>query len=411
MSAATRLQSGVVDSLPVFKHHHLQFDFKTQQGRLRCYWYGRFKWVRPGQHWRLLIDETRWQDLIIPYGFSFGKYLKEKGYRCSCSVKASKQNKLIDESFWRDPIDAVRYRVRWNLDHYIWHYPTRGLMLALTLGDRSKLKQSDWQVFRATGTSHLVAISGLHIGLVALVTYFIVRLMLSLSYWLAELCWVPIISSVMSLLAASAYSFLAGFSVPTTRALIMILFAIAANLAGLRFNYYLGLGVAWLLLLLFDFDGLYFAGTWLSFAAVFILIYGYRQYQPKHWLVKIIFPQALVFIGLLPLTLYWFSQVSIISLLANIIAIPVMSFIIVPILLLAMCLMPIPVIAHTLFALANWALIGFWWFLAHLAVVPFAYITIKRPSLVMVILSMVLVLMIFNRHLIRLCKRLLARCA
>lgn len=387
---------GDISSLPVYQHHHLQFDFKTAHGLWRCYWYGHAQSVKPGERWQLLIKTTPWQQLIIPYGFSFGEYLKHKGYAGSCSVKGAKENIKRGASFWRDPIDKIRYHVRSLLDHLIYHYRSKGIMMALIIGDRSGLTKKNWQVFQATGTSHLVAISGLHIGLVAFVAYWVAKILMSLSYSLLNRGWVLRASLIISFLAALVYSTLAGFSVPTTRALLMIACVIAAKLIGLRLNDYLALATAWILMLLFDLKALYFAGAWLSFSAVFVLIYGYRHYQPHHWLLKLIYPQLLVFLGLAPLTLYWFSKISLVAMLVNMVAIPVVSFVIVPLLFLASLMLFVPFIAQYLFALANHCLELFWLALSFVANFKGVVVSTERPSLFVTILSTIAVLLIIK---------------
>ena len=211
-------------------------------------------------------------------------------------------------------------------------------MKALTIGDRHDISQSQWQVFRLTGTSHLIAISGLHIGLVAGLVYFIV---LKCWAWTGILRWSPPkVAALAALVAAFMYSALAGFSIPTQRALIMLTVVMAGIYLQRKVHPLNTLVIAMFVVCLVDPLSVLSAGFWLSFMAVTLIVYALagRIGKLPYWrsMLKI---QWVAAIGLAPLVIFYFQQVSIVSPLANLIAVPFISIVIVPLSLLSVIFM------------------------------------------------------------------------
>ncbi|APD11204.1 hypothetical protein UC34_08990 [Pandoraea vervacti] len=281
-----------------------------------------------------------------------------------------------------------------------------GVLMALALGERGDIPDDDWQVFADTGVSHLLAISGLHVSLVAGALAAIVGVLwrrtcyrrVSLPLW-----WpAPKAAAVAGLVAAVAYGAVAGWGVPVRRAVGMVAIVVAALLSG-RFaapSYVLAWALA--IVLLLDPWAVVTPGLWLSFGAVTALVmaakrpevanpvrvqrYGQRDRgvrredapppslakvddarasnaptMPQRWgaSMRTRFGQAAraqyaVTIGLVPLTLAWFGTVPVLGPLANAVAIPVMTLIVTPLALVSL-LLPTE--------LAHWAL-----FLAHAVV-------------------------------------------
>lgn len=381
----TDVLTGSVVSLASWSKHRYLFDFKTSRGRLRVSCYGQCPWVKAGEKWRLKLKMTPRDSVREYHQFDYQAYLKHHGYSGTAVVQQSKQNEKTGFDFLADPVDVLRSKMR----QWVWYQAGRlskyNLILALTLGDRSRLSQSDWTVFRNTGTSHLVAISGLHIGLAAAFAFLLIRWLWSLSQYLTEWHAAPRVASIAAWLAAVGYSALAGFAVPTERSLIMISVLVFARLFYFSLNPYVGLSFAAILVVLWDPYSIFAAGTWLSFLAVFFLIYSYQQYQPQNWIIRLLYPQWAVFIGLLPLTISFFGQFSVVAMLANLIAIPLVSFAVVPLLLLALCVLPVAALSHGLFWLANAVLNGLWWYLNALSGWGYSHLVISGAGLISVI--------------------------
>lgn len=381
----SRVVSGVIVSLPTWTNHHYQWVFKAKTGRWRVSCYGHCPRVNPGERWQFHLKMTSRDRVRHFLGFDYGAYLMHHRLAGTAYVQANKQNRKIGFDFLADPIDVVRSKMRHWIKQRSWGMQKQNLILALTLGDRSGLQKNDWQVFQNTGTSHLVAISGLHIGLAAALVFLIFRWLWSVDIRLSSEVPSVVVASVAALIGAVLYSALAGFSVPTERALIMISVLVFARLSCWSLNPYLGLLFAAILVLLWNPFAVFFAGTWLSYLAVLFLIYGYQGYQPRFWFWRWMYPQVVVFIGLLPLTIGVFGQFSLVAMLANLVAIPVVSFLVVPLLLIALMAMPCFALSHFIFSLADHVLLILWWYLQNLSSFPMSHLLIAKPDLMGVV--------------------------
>jgi competence protein ComEC len=258
---------------------------------------------------------------------------------------------------WRYTIDRGRQWLSQQLATQLHgREMTAGLIPALSVGDRRGIGSDTWAVLRTTGTAHLLAISGMHIGLLAGLVYW-----LTCRLWRAMggrfLLWLPAprAGAIMASLAALLYAAMAGFSIPTQRALVMLLVVMLAvwRLRPLQ----PGRTLAWALLvvLLLDPLAVLSAGFWLSFGAVALILYAMtgqlgRAARPLQWL-RI---QLWITLGLLPLMLLLFQQISLVAPLANLVAIPVISLLVVPLVLVAsICSLFAPVAAGGLLSLVS----------------------------------------------------------
>jgi competence protein ComEC len=211
-----------------------------------------------------------------------------------------------------------------------------GVLAALVTGDRGRISSRQWNLFRATGTSHLMAISGLHIGMVAGLVYLLASLM-----WrylaLASTLWPTARAApIPALCAALLYGLLSGLSLPTQRALVMLVIVLGGQILGVRYRPTVVLGTAMLAVLLWDPLSVLAPGFWLSFVAV-AAIYGVIRVQPgpRGLVPGLIRMQAILALSLAPLSLLWFQQVSLTAPVANLVAVPLFALIVVPGALLA----------------------------------------------------------------------------
>ena len=179
-----------------------------------------------------------------------------------------------------------------------------------------------------------MVISGLHIGLLAFIAFLIFRGVWSLSPKLCRKLPAQYIGVTSSVIVAFSYSLLVGFSLPTQRAVIMLLVVVVFWLVKKRISIVRSLFIAFVVILLLDFKSVYSAGLWLSFSAVALLVIIsilLQQYKSK--LVHFLIPQVYLTIFLIPISVYYFDSFSAVSILANIVAIPLVSFVILPLLL------------------------------------------------------------------------------
>ena len=186
----------------------------------------------------------------------------------------------------------------------------------------------------SSGTSHLMVISGLHIGLLAFIAFVFFRGVWSLSPKLCRKLPAQYVGVIFSIFAAFGYSLLAGFSVPTKRAVIMLLAVTMFWFFKKRVSVARSLLIAFVVILLLDFESTYSISFWLSFSAVATLVFIsilLQHYKSK--LAVTLLPQIYLTIFLIPISVYYFGSFSVVSILANIVAIPLVSFIVMPLLL------------------------------------------------------------------------------
>ncbi len=304
-------------------------------GRIRLSWYDGGPELAPGDCGRLKVRLFQPRGMSNPGSMDyerrlFGQNIVAKGY-----VRNSGVNRLVRSM--SPGVDRVRYLLRQKLLS-MEDEGQRGALavyLALVTGDRSLLDKQQWRTFRNTGTSHLMAISGLHIGLVAM-----------LVWWFSERLWryagsfplylpSPLFAAACAFAAAMAYAALAGFAIPTVRALLMTAVLVSGTLLRRNTDGLHALGNALLAILLVDPRAVHAAGFWLSFSAVLTILLLHRRYpawRPWQLVLAIQFALSLV---LLPVLAAWGFPASPLAPIVNLAAVPWFSFVIVPAVLLS----------------------------------------------------------------------------
>lgn len=337
---------------------------------------------RAGETWRLLARLSRPHGYQNPGGFDYEAHLfreriRAKGYARDdmAPLHLEREPAWYDIDRWRQDLgDSIRALLHDN--------EYAGIVVALANGDGRGLSEQQWQVLRRTGTLHLVAISGLHISLIAGVVFFLARWLWALPGTTVLRLPAPQVGAVCALLAAGFYSALAGFVVPTQRALIMLTVAMAGILLRRRFPPSQLLAVAGLAVLLYDPLSVMAAGFWLSFAAVAVILFvmhGERSGRGLAW--KLGYIQWAIALGMLPLMLAMFQQVSLVAPLANMLAVPVFDLMAVPLTLLGTILLGIaPDVAGLFFQLAAWLLHWLWQALTWLADLSFSQWAQPAPT-------------------------------
>lgn len=290
-----------------------------------------------GERWQLTVRLKRPHGTLNPHGFDFEAWALERNIRATGYVHKDAANHKLGEFVIRPAyvVEMVREKIRERMSSVLRGQPYGGVLQALAIGDESAVAQPDWQIFLRTGTNHLISISGLHItmlaGMVFGCVYALWRRMESLTLKLPARKAATVAGAVAALL----YALVAGFSVPTQRTLYMLTVFAVALWAGRNISIVRVLALALLLVVVLDPWAVLAPGFWLSFGAVAVIAYalGGRLQRP-HWLRDAVFTQWAVSLGLVPLLLVLFQQVSIISPLANAFAIPLISLLVVPLTLL-----------------------------------------------------------------------------
>jgi competence protein ComEC len=326
--------------------------------------------VHAGERWALPVRLRRPHGLANPHGFDYEAWLLERGIGATGYVSARGARTRLAERVARPAyvVERLRERLREKFRDALPEHRYAGVVIALAIGDQRAIDPADWRVFTRTGVNHLMSISGLHVtmvsGLVALAVYWLwcrsARLTLRLPARKA--------AAVAGLVAALAYCLLAGFAVPAQRTLYMVGVAAAALWLDRLDSASRVLCAALAIVLLADPWAVNSPGFWLSFGAVAAIFYaGVGTARRAHWLLAWGRMQWAVTMGLAPLMLVLFKQVSLVSPVANAIAIPVVSFVVTP-LALTGALWPGDAVAR----LAHWVFEWLMVVLALLAAVPVA---------------------------------------
>lgn len=398
---------GTVDSLPGRQDGSIRFNFAVESpaqvpGRIVLSWYAGMRGSRgapppelhPGERWRLKVRLQRPHGNANPYCFDYELWLLEQGIRATGYVRAEGRNERLDAFVpsAHNAVERLRYAVREHIMSSLPDAPYAGVIAALAMGDQRAISQQDWQVFSRTGISHLVSISGLHITMIAGLAAWLAGWLWRRSFFIAEL-QLPLLlparrlAVIVGFLAAWGYVALAGFGVPAQRTLYMLaVVALAVWMDRLSaLSHVLALAAAVVVML--DPWAVMWPGFWLSFGAVAVILYAtigrMSAGRPRAsdgpwpapsegvpgrgawggWLARQLeglrlaaVVQMAVTVGLVPLTMLLFSQVSLVSPLANALAIPVLSLLVTPLALLG-SILPAPLAgpvlqcAHTLLAL------------------------------------------------------------
>ncbi len=327
---------GVVDGLPEQSDGVLQLYLNevtsssvVQPRRIRLNWYRPTQTPKAGERWQFSVRLKRPTGLGNPGSFdaqrhSFITRVDATGY-----VRSPATAKRMSLAYGLS-IDRIRQSLAEKIKAAS-SGPTVPLVLGLALGVNAGITDAQWEVLRDTGTVHLLAISGLHIGLVATFAYFLASALWVLFTPLHSRCSKPAFAIVFGFLCAACYAGLAGFSLPTQRALIMLCVVGVGLLSRRSSIASFALCAAALLIAVFDPTAVLSIGFTMSFSAVALLIYlgQGRQHLSNKWLSAIRLQWQLSLL-MLPLSAWFFGSGSLISPVANLLAVPFVGILIVP---------------------------------------------------------------------------------
>ncbi|MEK1907392.1 MAG: DNA internalization-related competence protein ComEC/Rec2 [Pseudomonas sp.] len=339
--------------------------------RLRLAWYDGPP-LQAGERWRLAVRLKRPQGLVNPQGFDYEAWLLAQRIGATGTVKQGERlSPAGGLSAWRD---ALRQRLL-----AVDAHGRQGGLAALVLGDDSGLSVADWRVLQATGTVHLLVISGQHVALLAAVLYGLVAGLARLGLWPRRLPWLPWACG-LAFAGALGYGLLAGFEVPVRRACVMIAVVLLWRLRFRHLGVWQPLLLAWVAVLLVEPLAVLQAGFWLSFGAVAVLalVFAGRLGAWPWWLVWWRAQWTLA-LGLLPLFLALGLPISASGPLANLLAVPWVSFLVVPLALLGTALLPVPGVGEGLLWLAGGLLEWLFQLLGWLATLLPAWLPMALP--------------------------------
>ncbi len=298
---------------------------------------------------------------LNPGGFDYEGWLLERGIRAQGYVVGIPMPVTACAASPIAALDAWREAIRQRLGVALAGKPFAGVLIALAVGDQNAISDAQWSVFRTTGVTHLMSISGLHVTLLASLVFAFTQWAWRRSTLLSNRLPARKAAALAGLGTAGIYVALAGFGLPAQRTLYML----ATLAASLWLNRLVSpsrlLAAALAVVVVIDPWAALAPGFWLSFGAVAVLLYtgSARLGQPAAWLVWLR-AQWAVTLMLCPALLSFFHELSLVSPLANAFAIPVISLLVVP-LVLASVILPVDGLAQLAHALIALTMSGLDW--------------------------------------------------
>ena len=403
---------GVIASLPQQTDISVRFRFQVQSAFelnqassvvvpewIDLVWYDRESAeMMKGSLWADLKAGDTWQfsarlkaphGTINPGGFDEALWRWEQGVMATGAVTTTKRAAVPKKikSSWLYPIAQARQHVRSEIEKKLLQGDAQsrslaGVIAALVMGDQAAIQAADWDLFRATGVAHLMSISGLHITLFAWVMAAAIRGIWRVSALCgSRLClrWpAPHVALLAGTLMATLYALFSGWGLPSQRTVMMLWVVCLLRLAGTKWPIFWSLGLALWVVVALDPWAMLQPGFWLSFVAVGVLMFNApahsadrtqiedvdaKMMQKNVWLSiclkmvgqifqttrNLLREQWVVTVALTPLAVLFFGQISWVGLLANLVAIPWVTWLVTPLALLGIFVPP-------LWLVASWAL-------------------------------------------------------
>lgn len=323
---------GTIKTIPnhdnISTHFNLQTHFPFTK-TVRLTWRDQPPNLKVGQIWQLHVRLQPPRGTANPGGFDFSAWSLAQGIDAVGYVSSSQSNQLLSERFLL--MQYIRQYVYNAITALMPQTSSAHWLPALIVGEKQQIIKDEWRTLRLTGTNHLMAIAGLHIGLLVTIMHFLILFIWRRFALLCLYCPAPIAAACASLAIGISYSLLAGFSLPTQRASIMLSALTLAYLSKRLVSAWHIFAVALFVVLLINPLQILTDSFWLSFTTLTFIFYGMQhRLHPQNMWWKWGRVQWVISVGLLPLSILLFHEISLIAFIANMFAIPWMLFFILP---------------------------------------------------------------------------------
>lgn len=358
-------------------------DFPALTGRrVKLAWYRTDAVLVPGNIHRFEVTLRTPNGVYNPGGFDAEKRALQKRWAAQGYVRHA-----ISADGHRVTIDRIRDALSGQIRRQIGDTKAR-FVSALALGDTRLLEDADWEILRRTGITHLIAISGFHVGIVALsaawLAFGFYRILPGLGLHLPQ----PKAAAWAAIAASWAYTAFAGFALPTVRTALMIAVFMGCRLLARRCTVIHAVALSMAAMLLWDPLSILAPGFWLSFGGVILLVAFMPRQSGSGIFQPFLRAQWVASLGLLPLSLGFFGQTTLVGPLVNLLAIPWISLVVVPLALLGCLFAGIPPIAEGCWNAAAALMQWLWMLLQWLQALPWSSRILPEAGLPALLLAM-----------------------
>lgn len=372
---------GVIDELPQADTHGVRFAFAVERvltldatvpPRILLGWYRPtikelqgepLPTLHAGERWQFTVRLKRPHGYANPHGFDSEAWMLENELRATGAVRGDEPNRrlAVNAGRWVDHLNQLRDRLRERMQIALKDQRYAGVIVALALGDQRAIPETQWALFNATGVSHLLSISGAHVTLFAAWMAWAVFAIWRRSPWLMARLPAQQAAALVAALIAVAYALLSGFAVPAQRTCYMLLTAAAALMLRRALSPWLILAWSVVVVLVIDPWAVLAVGFWFSFMAVALLMFvTLGRVGPRAGWRTVVLTQAAVTLGLAPISVALFQQVSLVGPLANAVAIPLVTLLVVPLTLIWL-IVPVDWVLTVAHQLIAWLIMGLEW--------------------------------------------------
>lgn len=320
---------GQVSNLPVERSRGWRFQAIVLEGvltgrKVSLAWYEEEP-PRAGDVWHLEVRLNRPRGMVNVGLFDYEGWMLSQGIHGTGYVLNNGNSQRISQSSILNRYQGVRQELGGAADKFIAESPARGMVLALLVGDSSQLSPEVWQTLAATGTNHLMIVSGLHVSLVT-----------GMLFWLSRRFTTRSLAVALALIGALCYGLLTGFGLPVQRALAMGSIGLLVLTGQREPSVWRALILALAGVLAVNPFAPLAAGFWLSFSAVAGLLGGFAgtSWLTQSKIYALVKTQWFALVATFPMLLCWVFQVSFVSVLANFFAVPFVTILVVPVMLL-----------------------------------------------------------------------------